>query len=118
MVQCSEQAVPPAGAEDDALMLTSRGKSITRGAGCVNRACPDLWEPRGGNDPGPPGLRQEKPGLRGEDGSDAFLKLEVETQWVQAPRGQSLASRPKSESWAEKGNPTAKRRQRVRELCD
>lgn len=63
-------------------------------------------------------LRQEKPGLRGEDGSDAFLKLEVETQWVQAPRGQSLASRPKSESWAEKGNPTAKRRQRVRELCD
>jgi len=60
-------------------------------------------------------LRQ--PGSRGEEESDAFLKLENETQWVKGPHGQSLASRPQSESWAGKGDPAAKRRQRVRELC-
>jgi hypothetical protein len=27
-------------------------------------------------------LRQEKPGSRGKEESDAFLKLEVEAQWV------------------------------------
>jgi len=43
------------------------------------------------------------------------LKLEDETQWMQIPHGQSLASRPLSESWVGKGNPTAKRRQRTHE---
>lgn len=47
--------MPAPGAEDDPFMLTLRGKSITRGAGCVNRACPDMWEPWEGNDPGSPG---------------------------------------------------------------
>jgi hypothetical protein len=27
---------------------------MIRGAGCVNRARPDLWEPEAGNRPGPP----------------------------------------------------------------
>ena len=35
-------------------MIISRSESMVRGAGCVNRARPDLWEPRAGNRPGPP----------------------------------------------------------------
>jgi hypothetical protein len=37
--------------------------------------------------------------VQGERRSRCLQKPEVETQWVQAPHGQSLASRPKSESW-------------------
>ena len=33
----------------------SRKQTMIRRAGCVNRACPDLWEPGAGNRPGPPG---------------------------------------------------------------
>ena len=41
-------------------------------------------------------LRQEKPGSLGKEARDATLKFEDETQWVQVPRGQSIASRPQA----------------------
>ncbi len=40
--------------------LRARSKSIARGAGCPNWASPDLWEPRVGNCPWPPGQRVEQ----------------------------------------------------------
>jgi len=61
-------------------------------------------------------LLQDKPGSGGEEETEVFLKLEIKTQWVKAPHGQSIASRPVNESWAEKDNPNAKHRQWVREL--
>src|SRR5690606_25450437 len=33
----------------------ARSEPMTRGTGCGKSARPDLWEPREGNDPGPPG---------------------------------------------------------------
>jgi len=38
----------------DTRIRDSRSESLVRGAGCVNRARPDLWEPWEGNFPGPP----------------------------------------------------------------
>ena len=36
-------------------VLPTRSEIVDRGAGCGSSARPDLWEPRGGNNPGPPG---------------------------------------------------------------
>ena len=66
-------------------MLTSRGKSVTRGAGCVNRACPDLWEPWEGNDPGSPGRHQPEPriGQPSRCNQPALALVDVNSFWVQ-----------------------------------
>ena len=47
---------------------TARSEPLIRGAGCVNRARPDLWGTRVGNHPGLPGLRQAS--LEAGDGHD------------------------------------------------
>jgi hypothetical protein len=55
--------VPVASGVGYPLPLPSRGESIARGAGCVNRARPDLWGAGGCNDPGPPDVVGKKSGF-------------------------------------------------------
>ena len=52
----------------------SRSKSMSQGAGCLNWAGPDLWEPWVGNNPGPSGRMLATPTLRvsGEVGTPGF----------------------------------------------
>ena len=42
-VQGTAQALPASPSADRALVQTYRSEGLIRGAGCVNRACPDLW---------------------------------------------------------------------------
>ena len=50
---------PPCARGAQCVPLSS--ETIVRGAGCGKAACPDLWEPRAGNCPRPPGLRGVRP---------------------------------------------------------
>ena len=51
---CAERLSPPCGASR-AQCVPLSSETIVRGAGCLNWASPDLWEPRVGNCPRPPG---------------------------------------------------------------
>ena len=58
---CAERLSPPCGASR-AQCVPLSSETIVRGAGCLNWASPDLWEPRVGNCPRPPGrLRLTRP---------------------------------------------------------
>lgn len=47
--------IPVATRQSRPFSISSRSKPVTRGAGCVKGARPDLWEAGVGNGPGPPG---------------------------------------------------------------
>ena len=51
---CAERLSPPCGASR-AQCVPLSSETIVRGAGCPSGASPDLWEPRVGNCPRPPG---------------------------------------------------------------
>ena len=51
---CAERLSPPCGASR-AQCVPLSSETIVRGAGCPSGASPDLWEPRVGNRPRPPG---------------------------------------------------------------
>ena len=51
---CAERLSPPCGASRPQCVPLS-SETIVRGAGCPSGASPDLWEPRVGNRPRPPG---------------------------------------------------------------
>ena len=53
-LSASLEAIPATSATGGPLNLPERSEAVSRGAGCVNRARPDLWGAEVGNYPGLP----------------------------------------------------------------
>ena len=84
-------------------------ETIVRGAGCLSWARPELREPRVGNCPRPPGLRQAKPWR----GGCHELKTLTAVQRVRLPPGKGAARQPEASLAWRAATPVVKRRQQV-----